>query len=85
MELQVILCYLQFFYLQKTKSKLFYDEIEVSDNNIRIPLVDNLFICDKRMRINNLYNCREIDSKKKELIKPEIHRLVSNNLHKIIK
>lgn len=85
MELQVILCYLQFFYLQKTKSKLFYDEIEMSDNNIRIPLIDNLFICDKQMHINNLYNCREIDSKKKELIKPEIYRLVSNNLHKIIK
>ena len=78
----MILYHLQLFYLQKTKNKLFYDDIEISDYRIRIPSIDNLFVCNKQMQIINLYNCYDIDPKKKELIKPEIQRLILNNLHK---
>ncbi len=78
----MILYHLQLFYLQKTKNKLFYDDIEISDYRIRIPSIDNLFVCNKQMQIINLYNCYDIDSKKKELIKLEIQRLILNNLHK---
>lgn len=84
MELQMILYHLQLFYLKETKNKLFYDEIEVNDYNVRIASIDNLFVCNKQMRIMNLYNCYDISFEKKKLIKPEIHRLVSNNLYKVV-
>ncbi len=85
LELQVILYHLQLFYLEKTGNKLFYDEIGVKNYSIQIPFIDNLFISDDQMHIKSLYNCFDIDLEKKELIKPEIHRLISNNLHKLMK
>lgn len=85
LELQVILYHLQLFYLEKTGNKLFYDEIGVKNYSIRIPFIDNLFISDDQMHIKSLYNCFDIDLEKKELIKTEIHRLISNNLHKLVK
>ena len=82
-KLQMILYRLQLFYLQKTGEKLFYDEIQVRDYDVRIPSIDCLFTCNKQKFITELYNCYDIDLVKRDLIKPEIDRLSNMNLYKL--